>query len=473
MEAAPADIELADGCAGQGLARQPRLDRRARRGRTRRRAAARHRLGRAAAGPETDNTDCVGSSAGRVVGAVGQLPRRAREVDRETGVARVLEVPLARLGHDHQPDRRRGAGRGRRHGHRPRALGGHEVRRRGRQLNPPLLDYKLRPARTRRRSPSASSDPAADGGPFGAKAVGEPPVVGPAGAVANAIAKRPARVRHLPMTPERVWEHLPKAMLVTYTPPTCSTRPSPRCRARVIAGGTESSSRPATARRRCPTSFVAIHGSPSCGSRRRRRACHRRARQPRDARGTPTCASGWTAVSRRRALIGSPATRYVGTLGGNLVNASPAMDTGAPLLVLGARSGCARRRRADGAGRRAVGGARAHRPRRPTSCSYVALPAPPARTGSAYVRLEYRRAMEIAVIGAAASVALDGDGTVARCARRAERRGAHDRARPGVEAALVGALHDGYARRRPLPRGRRRRLSPTCAPASTAAAPSA
>ncbi len=48
MEAAPADIELVDGLrAGQGLARQPRLDRRARGRRTRRRAAARHRLGHA------------------------------------------------------------------------------------------------------------------------------------------------------------------------------------------------------------------------------------------------------------------------------------------------------------------------------------------------------------------------------------------------------------------------------------------
>ncbi len=34
--------------------------------------------------------------------------------------------------------------------------------------------------------------------------------------------------------------------------------------------------------------------------------------------------------------MGSPATRHVGTIGGNIMNSSPAMDTGAPLLVLGA-----------------------------------------------------------------------------------------------------------------------------------------
>jgi CO/xanthine dehydrogenase Mo-binding subunit len=49
--------------------------------------------------------------------------------------------------------------------------------------------------------------PSADG-PFGAKGVGEAPVVGVAGAVANAIAAATggrARMRQLPMTPERIW----------------------------------------------------------------------------------------------------------------------------------------------------------------------------------------------------------------------------------------------------------------------------
>jgi CO/xanthine dehydrogenase Mo-binding subunit len=52
--------------------------------------------------------------------------------------------------------------------------------------------------------------PAPDG-PFGAKGVGEAPVVGVAGAVANAIAAATggrARMRQLPMTPERIWRAL-------------------------------------------------------------------------------------------------------------------------------------------------------------------------------------------------------------------------------------------------------------------------
>jgi CO/xanthine dehydrogenase Mo-binding subunit len=50
--------------------------------------------------------------------------------------------------------------------------------------------------------------PAPDG-PFGAKGVGEPPVIAVAAAVANAIAAAVGvRMRELPMTPERVWQAL-------------------------------------------------------------------------------------------------------------------------------------------------------------------------------------------------------------------------------------------------------------------------
>jgi CO/xanthine dehydrogenase Mo-binding subunit len=49
----------------------------------------------------------------------------------------------------------------------------------------------------------------APNGPFGAKGVGEPPVIAAAAAVANAVAAATgARLRRLPMTPERVWRAL-------------------------------------------------------------------------------------------------------------------------------------------------------------------------------------------------------------------------------------------------------------------------
>ncbi len=77
----------------------------------------------------------------------------------------------------------------------------------GRQRNASLLDYKLL---TSADAPEIEAIfvefPASNGGPRGSKGVGEPPIVATAGAVANAIAAATgARVRRLPMTPERVW----------------------------------------------------------------------------------------------------------------------------------------------------------------------------------------------------------------------------------------------------------------------------
>ncbi len=122
----------------------------------------------------------------------------------------------------------------------------------------------------------------------------------------------------------------------------------------------------------------------------------------------------YTALADGAALVGSPATRNAGTLGGNIMNASPAMDTGAPLVVLGARFELA-----STAGRRTVEPSELWTGPGSTSATdgelLVAclLPARPPSSGSAYVRLEYRRAMEIAVVGAAAAVVLADDATVA------------------------------------------------------------
>lgn len=126
---------------------------------------------------------------------------------------------------------------------------------------------------------------------------------------------------------------------------------------------------------------------------------------------------GYTALADAAALVGSPATRHVGTLGGNVMNASPAMDTGAPLVVLGAEVEL-----------RSVGGTRVMPvgelwtgPGQTVAtagelCTALLLPARPDRSGSAYVRLEYRRAMEIAVVGAAASVTFGDAGAVSSLA---------------------------------------------------------
>jgi CO/xanthine dehydrogenase Mo-binding subunit len=131
------------------------------------------------------------------------------KVDRETGVVRVLHVAAAhdsgvilnRIGADGQVFGGIVMGIGQ------ALLEVSQLDEEGRQRNPHLLDYKLVTAAD---APRIDVDwiqtPAQNGGPKGSKGVGEPPTVPTPGAIANAIALAVgARVRELPMTPERVW----------------------------------------------------------------------------------------------------------------------------------------------------------------------------------------------------------------------------------------------------------------------------
>ena len=123
----------------------------------------------------------------------------------------------------------------------------------------------------------------------------------------------------------------------------------------------------------------------------------------------------WSALADSSAIVGSPATRGTGTIGGNLMNASPAAETTAPLVVLDA---LVTLQAADAPPRDVPVGELATGPgrtsaRREELLTAVRVPAPTPGSGSAYVRLEYRRAMEIAVVGAAALVTLDPAGRIA------------------------------------------------------------
>ena len=152
----------------------------------------------------------------------------------------------------------------------------------------------------------------------------------------------------------------------------------------------------------------------------------------------------FTALADASAIVGSHATRAQGTIGGNVMNASPAMDTGGPLLCFGAT---ATLRSASG-----------ERPvtldelwTGPGSTSATAeellvgidVPAPASGTGSCYVRLEYRKQMEIAVVGATAVVTVDGGVTDARIAITALTPTI--RRVPEAETALTGSSGDGDA----------------------------
>jgi CO/xanthine dehydrogenase Mo-binding subunit len=131
------------------------------------------------------------------------------KVDRQTGVVRVLQVAAA---HDSGVIINRVGATGQVYGGVVMGIGqalleASQLDADGRQRNPHLLDYKLVTASDAPRIDVAWIEtPAENGGPKGTKGVGEPPTVPTPGAIANAIARVVgARVRELPMTPERVW----------------------------------------------------------------------------------------------------------------------------------------------------------------------------------------------------------------------------------------------------------------------------
>jgi CO/xanthine dehydrogenase FAD-binding subunit len=147
----------------------------------------------------------------------------------------------------------------------------------------------------------------------------------------------------------------------------------------------------------------------------------------------------FTALADASAIVGSHATRAQGTIGGNVMNASPAMDTGGPLLCFDATAVL---RGADGERRLPLAelwtgpGSTAAEPEELLVA--IELPAPASGTGSAYVRLEYRRQMEIAIVGVAAAVTLD-DGSVADARVAITALAPTIRRMPEAESALAGS----------------------------------
>ncbi len=85
----------------------------------------------------------------------------------------------------------------------------------GQPINPSMMDYKVFGALDLPLGlhPIIVEDPEPSG-PFGAKGIGEPPLVGAAPAIANAVADATGlRLRTLPMTPERVLDALDAAAI--------------------------------------------------------------------------------------------------------------------------------------------------------------------------------------------------------------------------------------------------------------------
>ena len=146
-----------------------------------------------------------------------------------------------------------------------------------------------------------------------------------------------------------------------------------------------------------------------------------------------------TALADASSIVGSRATRVHGTLGGNLMNASPAMEVGGPLMVFGATVTL----RSD-AGERQVSVSELLTGPGTTVATAgellteVAIPLPADGAGSCYARLEYRRQMEIAVVGATAAVTF-ADGAIDSAAVAITALAPTIRLVPEAAAALVGS----------------------------------
>ncbi len=122
--------------------------------------------------------------------------------------------------------------------------------------------------------------------------------------------------------------------------------------------------------------------------------------------------AAWPGVVEAAELIGSTQIQGRATLGGNLCNASPAADSVPALIAAGALASVV-----GPEGRREVpveeimtGPGKTSLAKGELVASFV-LPARPARSGDAYLRFIPRTEMDIAVVGAGVSLALDDGGT--------------------------------------------------------------
>lgn len=106
--------------------------------------------------------------------------------------------------------------------------------------------------------------------------------------------------------------------------------------AAIVAGGTDLVVADRSGKKSLPETLIAIHRlkelrgiEPSLDGGLRVGALVTHA----ELESSPAIRERWCAVADASALVGSPATRDAGTIGGNVCNASPAMEVGSPLLV--------------------------------------------------------------------------------------------------------------------------------------------
>jgi len=128
---------------------------------------------------------------------------------------------------------------------------------------------------------------------------------------------------------------------------------------------------------------------------------------------SPLVASRHRSLAVAASLVGGWQTQAVGTIGGNIANASPAADLVPPLLVHGATVTLA-----SSSGERQlplgsfITGRRQTARRGDELVTFVDLEEPPERTADSFVKIGRRSAMEVSIVGVAVRLTLAADGAV-------------------------------------------------------------
>jgi carbon-monoxide dehydrogenase medium subunit len=147
-------------------------------------------------------------------------------------------------------------------------------------------------------------------------------------------------------------------------------------------------------------------------------------------------------LSETASLIGDPAVRNLGTIGGSLAHADPAADQPATMIALGAEFVCQGPK-----GRRTVKvddwfqGLMATALGEDELLVEIRIPAWPAGSGGAYMKFPHP-ASRFAVVGAAAMVTLDREGKCTRASVGITGAGTRALRAKGVESGLTGKKLD-------------------------------
>lgn len=152
------------------------------------------------------------------------------------------------------------------------------------------------------------------------------------------------------------------------------------------------------------------------------------------------------ALAEAARLVGGWQTQAVGTVGGNVVNASPAADTVPPLLVAGAEVTLESIR---GVRRLPLGDFlldRRRTAREPDELlTRIDVASLPDRAGEAYLKVGRRGAMEVALVGLAVRLRFGGDDRVAEAAVAVCSMAPTPLRIAAAEQALVGSSLEGSA----------------------------